>query len=158
MLTSSSGSSLMARSLKETGTCSSEAEEWPSWTALSSPARCCLSFLLFFFLSLSAFLRSSGCREGGECWWNKGGTRVRRSGGERTRLMMWLRCNSRLFYCDRRVGLLSADVSCSCPGGPWRGAGGRRLGSRGSNRRCQLYCLCCWEGWNCSAMESPGTA
>lgn len=84
MLKSSSGSSLMVRSLKETGSCGCEAEEWPCWTALSSSARCCLSFLLFFFLSLSAFLRSSGCNEDTECFGNKGCEHVRRCKRELT--------------------------------------------------------------------------
>lgn len=62
MLISSSGSSLIVRPPKETGYCSSGTVEWACWTPLSSPAECSRSFLLFFFFSLSAFLRSSGCR------------------------------------------------------------------------------------------------
>lgn len=60
MLISSSGSSLMAWPLKGGGC-------WSSGTDGSSPAESCLSFLLFFF-SFSAFLRSSVCRLGIECW------------------------------------------------------------------------------------------
>ena len=62
MLMSSSGSSLIVWPPKETGCCSPGTVERPCWTSLSSPAECSLSFLLFFFFSLSAFLRSSGCR------------------------------------------------------------------------------------------------
>lgn len=60
MLMSSSGSSLIVRPPKESGHCSSGTAEW---APRSSPDWCSLSFLLFFFFfSLSAFLRSSGCR------------------------------------------------------------------------------------------------
>lgn len=62
MLISSSGSSLIAWPPKETGCGSPGTVGWACWTSLSSPAECSLSFLLFFFFSLSAFLRSSGCR------------------------------------------------------------------------------------------------
>lgn len=65
MLISSSGSSLIVCPLKETGGCS-------PWTDGSSPAESCRSFLLFFFFSLSAFLRSSVCRLGIECWGQTG--------------------------------------------------------------------------------------
>lgn len=67
MLISSSGSSLIVRPPKEKGDCSSGTVEWACW--LSSPAWCSLSFLLFFFFSLSAFLRSSGCRAVIVCCW-----------------------------------------------------------------------------------------
>lgn len=70
MLISSSGSSLMAWPSKET--CC-----WSSGAGRSSPAESCLSFLLFFFFSLSAFLRSSVCRPGSECWRRDGDRAVK---------------------------------------------------------------------------------
>lgn len=69
--------------------------------------------------------------------------------------MTWHQFNSHLSWCDWTVWLPAVDVSCSCPGGPWEGAGGRRLGGPVSSHHCQLCCLCCWGGWNYCAVESP---
>lgn len=68
MLKSSSGSSLIVLPLNGTGYCSSWPDEWACPTPLSSPTKWCLSFLLFFFFSLSAFLQSSVCSVAIVCW------------------------------------------------------------------------------------------
>lgn len=173
MLISSSGSSLIVRPPKEKGDCSSGTVEWVCW--LSSPAWSSLSFLLFFFFSLSAFLRSSGCRVVIVCctsakkkkkknyvkmtanlWFGL----ILEADAQHTvyiRLMRQHQHNSHLSWCDWTVWPLAVDVSCSCPGGPWRGAVGRRVRVPGSSHHCQLCCLYCWGGWNYCAVASPVT-
>jgi len=123
MLRSSSGSSLIILPPKESGDSSSGTAESACCALLSSPDWCSLSFLLFFFFSLSAFLWSSGCRVVIACCRENAAclSKLQQNCAllyMHERLMMWHQFSLHLFWCDWTAWVLAVDVSCFCPGGP----------------------------------------